>query len=247
MPVTFILNVEDSRRKARNFSTNLTRGVNVINEVEAENERIRDDIVVVDPPKQPTISVSPPIFNLVVRDFEIGFGGYVTSPEVGLITQINVPVDDSDFYEDQFDFDISDNENPRVDLNSTDPLKVRVGQETFASALLSLDFNYNVETNLDLISVEIDTFNIGWQIQAIEEFDIPSVELSTLTVEVTKSTFVNVNPVIVNLVTDLLSIQLDANAEPITNNFTLQRSVDSGINIQLPAGMVTSPDFNPSP
>ena len=52
MTVTFILNVEDTRRKAKNFSVNLTRGVNVLNEVEAENERRRDDIVEEIPQKE---------------------------------------------------------------------------------------------------------------------------------------------------------------------------------------------------
>jgi len=246
MTVTFILNVEDTRRKAKNFSVNLTRGVNVVNEVEAENERRRDDIVEEEiPKKNPRISLSPPIFSLVVRDFEIEFGGYVTSPKVGLITQINVPVDDSDFYEDQFDFDISDNDNPRVNLNNTVPLKIRVGEESFASAVLSLDFNYNVETNLDLIPVELEIFDIGWQVGSNEgELNLHKITLTTdVDVEYSHNRYFETLPV--TLTTSTLGVEFGGNIESLGLGLgPVDSGFDSEINLRLPNNMVTSPDFD---
>lgn len=149
MVVTFILNVEDNRRKAKNFSENLTRGVKAINEAEAEEERIRDDVVTPETGKSSKLFLSPQVFNLVVRDFELGFDGDIVSPEVGLITQIGTGEGDPDD-NDYIDIDISDNVNPRVNLNVPDPLAVVPLGESFASSVLtvgklSLEFGGDID------------------------------------------------------------------------------------------------------
>lgn len=243
--LTFILNVEDTRRKSKNFSTNLTRGVDLV--TDALIPRVPE---LPSEPEDPNIildSLDRLLFNLVVRDFETEFGGNIIAPDISLTNQVSIPLDDSDFYEDQFDFDISDNANPRVNLNNTIPLKIRLGEESFASAVLSLDSNYEVKVDVGMVSMSMDLFKFGWEVGAPEgDLDIETINLSLQPVEFSETNFVNTNPVIINLITDFLSVQINSNAEPITNNFSLQRSLDSGINIQLPTSMVTSPDFDPS-
>lgn len=245
MTVTFILNVEDTRRKAKNFSVNLTRGVNVLNEVEAENERRRDDIVEDIPQKEARISLSPPIFSLVVRDFELGFGGDIVSPDVDLVTQIGTGQGDPDDF-DYITIDISDNENPRVDLNSTNTLNIRLGTETFASAVFTVgELIFDALIEVDTHQMFLSLPEIAWEVGANEgELNLHKITLTTdVAVEYSNNPYFETLPV--TLTTSTLGVEFGGNIESLGLGLgPVDSGFDSEINLRLPNNMVTSPDFD---
>jgi len=243
--ITFILNVEDNRRRRKNFSTNLTRGV----------DRVTDTPL----PTVPEIPIEPEdpnvvlddldrlFFGLIVRDFETEFGGDIVGP--GVIVSNQAPIDgddpdDSGFFE----YDISDNDNPRVDLNSTNTLRVRLGDETFASATLTLgDLALNSDINeLDRFVINLQAVDFGYETAANSgELFLPDFSLSVNTVEFEVSNSVSLDSIVTALFIGNLSVEIGGNiGSPGVSVLADTVSLDSAINIRLPANMVTDADFD---
>lgn len=245
--ITFILNVEDNRRRRKNFSTNLTRGV----------DRVTDTPL----PPVPEVPVEPEdpnvvlddldrlFFGLVVRDFELEFGGDIVGPGVNLNNQ--GPIDGDDPVDDGFiEVAISDNDNPRVDLDSTVTLNTRLGTPTFASSVLTIgDLVLNSDVNqLDTFVINFQDKEFGYEAGAnTDELYLPDFALSInpLEFEKTNRNFVSLNSVVTTLTVSTLSVEIGGNiGSPDFATAADVISLDSAINISLPENMVTSEDFD---
>ena len=243
--ITFILNVEDNRRRRKNFSTNLTRGV----------DRVTDTPL----PPVPEVPVEPEdpnvvlndldrlFFGLVVRDFELEFGGDIVGPGVNLKNQ--EPIDGDEPVDDGFiEFVISDNDNPRVDLNSTVTLNTRLGTPTFASSVLTIgDLVLNSDVNqLDTFVINFQNKEFGYEAGAnTDELFLPDFSLSVNALEFETSNRLSLDSIVTTLTVSTLSVEIGGNiGSPGFATAADTISLDSVINISLPDNMVTSEDFD---